>query len=86
MPLSPQERRLTARLAAHVLHSQVDGLAITEKARKTFIESFELQVDPDGILSPEERRRRAGHLHKAHMARLALKSAQARRARKAGAA
>jgi hypothetical protein len=84
--MSPEERSLSARIAAHTLHSQVDGLAITEKARKTFLDSFLDQVDPGKVLPPDERERRAKHLHKAHMARLALKSAQARRARKAGAA
>jgi hypothetical protein len=44
---------------------------------------FERQVDPDGTLSPEDRARRAGHARKAFYLRLALKSAQARRARKA---
>lgn len=84
--MSPEERALSARIGAHTLHSQVDGLAITAKARKTFIESFEQQVDPDGVLTPEERQRRAKHLHKAHMTRLAIRSAKARRARRAGAA
>lgn len=40
---------------------------------------FEREVDPDGVLSPEERARRAEHLRKAHFQRLALKSARARR-------
>jgi hypothetical protein len=40
---------------------------------------FERQVDPDGVLSPEERARRAGHARKAYFTRLALRSAQARR-------
>jgi hypothetical protein len=40
---------------------------------------FELQVDPEGTLSPAERSRRAEHLRKAHFQRLALKSAQSRR-------
>jgi hypothetical protein len=36
-------------------------------------------VDTNGVLSPKERARRAGHTRKAHFARLALLSAQARR-------
>ncbi|WP_232110599.1 hypothetical protein [Nocardia wallacei] len=45
---------------------------------------FEHEVDPHGALSPEERARRAEHARKAHFARLALKSAQARRRRNPG--
>ena len=44
---------------------------------------FERQVDPDGVLSPEERAKRAHHAMKAHMAGLALRSSRAR-ARKTG--
>ncbi|WP_245612650.1 hypothetical protein [Actinotalea ferrariae] len=40
---------------------------------------FERQVDPEGTLAPDERARRAEHARKAHFARLALKSARARR-------
>jgi hypothetical protein len=43
---------------------------------------FEDEVDPDGTLSLDERRRRAKHAQAAHMATLALKSAKARRERK----
>ncbi len=43
------------------------------------MERFERQVDPDGVLTPAERARRAGHARKAYFARLALRSAQARR-------
>lgn len=39
---------------------------------------FERQVDPDGILPDDERRRRAEHAKKAHFGRLALASARAR--------
>ena len=40
---------------------------------------FEREVDPEGALPEVERKRRADHARKAHMARLALRSAQARR-------
>ncbi|WP_245746534.1 hypothetical protein [Nocardia altamirensis] len=42
---------------------------------------FEQLVDPDRVLSPQERADRAEHARKAHFTRLALKSAQARRRR-----
>jgi hypothetical protein len=47
------------------------------------LQRFERQVDPDGTLKPVERRRRAEQAMRAHMAGLALRSAQARRRKKA---
>jgi hypothetical protein len=40
---------------------------------------FERDVDPEGVLDPAERARRGESARKAHYARLALRSAQARR-------
>lgn len=79
MALTPAERSLRARLAAHTLHSQVDPTEHTAPARAAFLARFEDQVDPDRVLPEFERRRRAEHAKKAYFARLALKSAQARR-------
>lgn len=84
MPLSPSERTLRARLAAHTLHAKVDPTEHTEPARRAFLERFEDEVDPDRVLSPTERQRRADHARKAYFTRLALKSAQARRKAKGG--
>lgn len=84
-PLTPAERVLRARLAAHTLHSKVDPTKHTEPARKAFLGRFEKQVDPDGTLDPKERARRAEHARKAYFARLALKSAKARREARGGA-
>ena len=81
MPLTPAERSLRAKLAAHAAHAQ--GKTNTGPARAAFLDRFERQVDPDGVLSSEERARRAEHARRAHFAAMALKSAQARRARKA---
>lgn len=80
-PLTAQQRALRARLAAHTLHSQVDGREHTAPARQAFLNRFEREVDPDSTLSPAERRRRAEHAKKAYFTRLALRSAQARRQR-----
>jgi len=81
-PLSPTERVLRARAAAHAKHAKHDAQAAMAKARAAFLESFERQADPDGVLPPLERRRRAEQLRSAHFARLALASAKARRARR----
>jgi len=83
MALSPSERTLRARLAAHVLHATHDPRSTTAAARRAFRDSFLAQVDSD--LPEDERRRRAEHLRRAHFLRLALASAKARRARKGGA-
>lgn len=77
--MTPAERSLRARLAAHILHSRVDPKSHTAPARAAFDARFEREADPDGVLPLEERLRRAGHLKKAHFTRMALRSAQARR-------
>jgi hypothetical protein len=82
--LSPAERTLRARLAAHTMHARNDPNAITANARAAFLAKFERQADPEGVLPPEERRRRAEHLRSAHFARLAYASAKARRNKRAG--
>jgi hypothetical protein len=81
-PMSPAERSLRARMAAHAMHARNDPEKTTAKARAAFLDKFEREADPDGVLPPEERRRRAKHLRSAHFTRLALASAKARRSRK----
>ncbi len=74
------DRSLIARLAAHESWARTTNpSARTEPARRALLDRFERQVDPDGLLSPAERARRAGHARKAYFTRLALRSAQARR-------
>jgi hypothetical protein len=78
--VNQSERILRARLAAYVLHSKVDSRAHTAPAREAFNARFEREVDPDGVLAPKERARRAALARKAYYTRLSLKAAQARRA------
>ncbi len=81
--MTPTERALNARIAAHALHAGVsDPSAHTAPARQAFLSRFDKQVDPDGVLEPAERARRAEHAKKAHMLGLARKSALARKGRK----
>lgn len=83
-PLTPSERVLRARIAAHTSWANTsDRSARTAPGRRAFLARFEDQVDPDGTLPAHERTRRAEQAMKAHMARLALKSAQARRRNRA---
>ena len=80
--LTPEQRSLRARIASHESWARTpDVSARTAPGRKAFLDRFEKQVDPDGELPPAERARRAEHARKAYFARLALKSARARRAR-----
>ena len=76
--LSPEQRSLRARLAAHSKWANTDPVEGTAAARKAALDRFEKQVDPDGTLAPAERARRATHARKAYFTKLALKSAQAR--------
>ena len=79
-PSSDKAKRvLQARMAAHALHAKVDDAAAhTAPARKVFLSRFEREVDPNGLLSPEERARRADHAKKAYFLRLAAASSRAR--------
>lgn len=82
MGLSREQRSLNGRIGAHAMHSRHDAQEITASARQAFLDRFERQVDPDGVLPEAERVRRAGHARKAYFTGLALKSAKARAARK----
>ncbi len=72
---SREQIRLARQMAAHSMHAKHDSKAVTAAARKGFMARFEREVDPDGVLPPEERLRRAQHAMKAHMLHLAHKSA-----------
>lgn len=76
-----EHRRQVATIGAHALHASHDSRELTAPGRAAFDRRFDLEVDPDGTLSPEERARRADHARKAYFAKLALKS-EARRKRK----
>ena len=85
MALSSEQRSLVARSGAHALHAKYDSVEITANARAAFFGTFLKKVDEvTPGLDEAERLRRAEHLMRSHMAKLALKSAKARAARKAG--
>jgi hypothetical protein len=75
----PDERSLIAQIAINERLSRGGGAKNTEAARLAKWEKYLRQVDPEGVLTPDERERRAGFARKADMARLSLKAAQARR-------
>lgn len=86
MPPTPAEKSLRGQIAAHESWARTENRsARTANARKAAFDRFEREVDPNGELTPAERTKRAEHARKAYFARLALKSAQARRRRGGGA-
>ncbi|MEZ5133441.1 MAG: hypothetical protein R2763_17290 [Mycobacterium sp.] len=85
--MTPELRKLRAEIGAHVSWANTeDRAARTAPARQGFLDRFEREVDPEGVLTPQERGKRADHARKAYFKRLALKSAQSRARRKGGAA
>lgn len=74
--LTPAQRSLRARAAAFALHAQ--GGTSTAAGTSAFLSRFERQVDPEGVLPPEERARRAAFARKGYMAGLALRASRAR--------
>jgi hypothetical protein len=76
--LTPEQRTLRARAAAHLLHAS--GRTNTAPGTKAFLDRFEHEVDPEGVLDPAERARRSEHARKAYFLGLALKSSRKRSA------
>ncbi|RZU16418.1 hypothetical protein EV645_3983 [Kribbella rubisoli] len=61
----------------------VDRTARTRPARQGLEAKFEREVDPEGLMDPQTRARAVEAKRKAYYLRLALKSAEARRLRRA---
>lgn len=80
---SPEsELSLAGRIGAYTSWANTpDRSARTAPGRAAFDRRFEDEVDPDRLLDPATRAQRADAARKAYFARLALKSAQARRTR-----
>jgi len=81
MTQTPAQRSLQARIAAHARFAKEDAREVTAPARKAFMDRFDREVDPEGVLDPRERAVRAAHARTAHFLKLAQKSAKARRRR-----
>jgi hypothetical protein len=83
--LAESTRFLAARVGAYAQKAKHDSRELTKNARAASPASpsyFEAAVDPDGVLDPAERTRRAEAARKSYFARLALASAKARKDRK----
>lgn len=83
MTMTAEERSLRARAGAYAQQAAHDTRETTKAARAAFHERFLDLVDPEHQLPEIERQRRAQAAMRSYMARLALRSAQARRRRKA---
>jgi hypothetical protein len=80
---------MTARVGDHAINGRIGGLtrwahekdpaAAMAPARRGLDAKFAREVDPDGVLPPAELEIRIARARRAHMARLAKKSAEARR-------
>jgi hypothetical protein len=84
MSLTAAERSTRARIGAYARAAQYDGRQVTAAATVAQLARFDRQVDPDGVLPPEERARRARAALRAHMTTLSLRAQRARRKRKGG--
>lgn len=83
--LTPEERSLRAKIAAHMSWANTaNPAARTAAARQASLDRFEKLVDPDGTMDPAERSRRAESLKKAHYLKMAAASAASRRANARG--
>lgn len=67
--------RLRGRLGAFALHAKYDARETTKKAREVFMSRWDQEVDPNNVLEPTERQRRAEAAKRAYFARLAYRSA-----------
>lgn len=73
-------RRLRAQRAAHLQHAQ--GKTNTGPARAASMARFERMADPEGVLAPAERAKRARQYMLAHMRAMQRASVDARRERR----
>ena len=74
-PLTPEQRRLRASIAAYERWGRTprtERAAAARRGQAGLLARFELEADPDGSLPPAERARQAQRLYRAHMRRVAL--------------
>jgi hypothetical protein len=79
--LTPAERVLISQMAAYARWKGMgpdERRAGTAPARSTFMDRFDREVDPEGVLPPAERSWRAERAKKAYFARLAYAASRAR--------
>jgi len=81
--MTPEQRSLRARIAAHTRWGNTDDtLSATAPARSAAEDRFMRQADPDGVLPLDVRARKAENLRRAFYLRLSAAGVKARAARK----
>lgn len=71
-------RRLRGKIGGLALAAQRDPKEYTRAGRAAFLSRFEEEADPDGVLPPAERARRAEAARRLHFTKLAYLSAKTR--------
>jgi hypothetical protein len=83
--LTPAERSLRGRIGAYRLHALRDTLTVSAPGRAAATAALDArlkaEVDPDGLLSPEELAKRVERARRAHFASLALRRSPKRTAK-----
>ncbi len=80
--LTPVERSLRGAIAAETrwAHtSKAERQRAAQRGQDGLIARLKAEIDPEGVLQPDELAMRVENLRRAHMKRLALASAKARR-------
>jgi hypothetical protein len=80
--VSPAERRLRGRAGAYAMHARNDVRETSRAGRDAAWQRLLDQVDPEMILPEAERQRRAEAARRSWMSSIALRSVQARAARR----
>lgn len=78
MTMTPAQRAMRARIAALARWSREDPKAHMAMMRGKFDDRFEEEVDPEGLLSDKERKRRAKSARELYFQRLNYMSSRAR--------
>jgi methylmalonyl-CoA mutase cobalamin-binding subunit len=74
---------LLGRLGAFTQHSRYSAKESTRPARAAFLASLERQVDPLGVLDPDDRAARTAAALRVHMIRMSMASREIRKQRSA---
>ena len=82
--ITPEERSAYASIGGLTSVARQGPDIVAARARKGLRAKFEAEADPDGLLDPEERARRADLLMRAHMRRIILKRWRDHRAKGGG--
>ena len=79
--MDAESRHLRAKAAANARLARTPGSEVIRPATEAWKQRFYDEVDPDRVLDPDERARRAHHAMRSHMARMSLAARKARKQR-----